>query len=305
MNLAEIKAAIPQSPLRDAPDLPYPLVASGKVRDIFDLGDHYLIVASDRISAYDVVLPGGIPGKGILLTQLSLWWFEQTRDIIPNHLAEDHAAAIAGRLADNPELQTRSMLVRKLRPLRLEAVVRGYLAGSAWKVYQNTGKLWDYHLPDDLRQSDALPEPIFTPTTKAELGEKDLPVTADQARELVGHERFEALRAVALNLYRIGAERARKAGLILADTKFEFGTDNEGRLYLIDEILTPDSSRYWPLDGYAPGQSQEAFDKQFVRDYLESLDWDKTDPGPELPPEIILKTQTKYIQALAHLMQHE
>lgn len=302
MTIPEIKAILTNDVLREPPELPYPLVASGKVRDIFDLGDRYLIIASDRISAFDVVLPGGIAGKGILLTQVSLWWFEQSRAIVPNHLIENQTAALEEVLAGQPELISRSMLVHKLRPLRLEAIVRGHLAGSAWRTYQQTGELWGQPLPAGLRESDRLPEPLFTPTTKAELGGKDVAVTEEQGRTLVGDGTFEQLRRLSLQLFEMGSRRARSAGLILADTKFEFGTDADGRVVLIDEVFTPDSSRFWSVDQFSPGQPQEAFDKQFVRDYLDGLDWDKTDPGPELPISIIEKTREKYIEALGRLL---
>lgn len=287
--------------MREPPALPFPKVASGKVREIYDLGPHLLIVASDRLSAFDVILPGGIAGKGIILTQLSLWWFERTSGLMANHLVRDHEAELSALLRDYPDLLHRSMLVKKLKPLPLEAVVRGYLAGSGWKEYRDTGSLWDHVLPAGLRESEALPEPLFTPTTKAAAGH-DMPITQAEACELVGQEIFETARQAALALYRLGSDEAARAGLILADTKFEFGTDTKGKLFLIDEVLTPDSSRYWPREGYEPGRAQPAFDKQYVRDYLEGLDWDKSYPGPELPAEIRNATREKYLDALAHFM---
>lgn len=300
LSLEQIKSLMTEAPLRE-PELPFPKIASGKVREIYDLGPRLLIVASDRLSAFDVILPGGVPGKGILLTQLSLWWFAQTDEIMPNHLVPNHDEALREVLAGFPEYQPRAMLVHKLSPLKLEAVMRGYLAGSSWKEYQATGKLWQHALPPGMQEGQALPQPLFTPTTKAEEGH-DLPVNDDEARAIVGSERFEAVKAGANKLYQLGQQKAQEAGLILADTKFEFGTDEKGKLYLIDEVLTPDSSRYWPREGYAPGKPQPAFDKQYVRDYLETLDWDKTDPGPELPEEVVLNTQCKYLEALEHLM---
>jgi phosphoribosylaminoimidazole-succinocarboxamide synthase len=293
-----VETALEQPPVCAPAVLPYPHVAAGKVRDVYDLGDRYLILASDRVSAFDVVLPTGIAGKGVILTQLSLWWFEQTGALLDNHIVDNHAEALAEVLADFPELLPRAMLVRKLRPLRLEAVVRGYLSGSGWKTYQATGSLWEHALPKGLLESEQLPRPVFTPTTKAELGGKDVPVTAQQARQIIGEDRFGQVQALSMQLFATGSERAAHAGLILADTKFEFGTDAAGKLYLIDEVLTPDSSRYWPRETYQPGRPQEAFDKQFVRDYLESLDWDKSDPGPALAPDITAKTQQKYMEAL-------
>jgi phosphoribosylaminoimidazole-succinocarboxamide synthase len=284
------------------PALPFRHVASGKVREIYDVGDTFLIIATDRLSAFDVVLPDGIPGKGIILTQMSLYWFEETRALIDNHLVADHAEAVATALSAFPDLVPRAMLVRKLRPLPLEAVVRQYLAGSGWKNYVQTGQLFGLPVPAGLRESEALPVPLFTPTTKAAVGEHDLPVTHGQAAALIGAPLFEQVMDVSLKLFSLGAAAARKAGLLLADTKFEFGTDEAGQLTLIDEILTPDSSRYWPADTYAPGRSQEAFDKQFVRDYLETLDWDKRPPGPCLPADVISQTRARYLEAARKLL---
>lgn len=299
MNAASLN--LPQTALLKAPTLPYPHLNSGKVREIYDLGETLLILATDRLSAFDVILPNGVPGKGILLTQLSLWWFEQAASIMPHHLVENHEAALAEVLKDTPELISRSMLVKKLSPLPLEAVVRGYLAGSGWKTYQKTGKLFHLELPADMQESAQLPAVLFTPTTKAHAGH-DMPINETEAAELVGSERFQQIKEASLKLFSLGTAKAREAGIILADTKFEFGTDNQGTLYLIDEVLTPDSSRYWPLDDYAPGRPQHAYDKQFVRDYLETLTWDKTPPAPELPEEIIQQTQTRYLEALQTLM---
>lgn len=302
MTFKEIEEQLPEQARCEVSSLPYPKIGSGKVREIFDLGDRLLIVATDRLSAFDVVLPDGVPGKGLLLTQISLWWFERTASIIPNHLVDDHDAELQRVLADHPQWIPYSMLVRKLKPLKLEAVVRGYLSGSGWKEYQKTGELWGRPLPPGLQESQALPEPLFTPTTKAEVGDKDLPVTDAEGAAIVGAERYQAVKQTALKLFFLGTDYAAKAGLILADTKFEFGEDDNGKIYLIDEALTPDSSRYWPQEGYAPGKPQPAFDKQYVRDYLETLDWDKTPPGPPLPAEVIAQTRDKYLAALRALM---
>ncbi len=302
MDFQSIKDALPETALREVGDLPFPKIGSGKVREIYDLGDRLLIVATDRLSAFDVILPDGIPGKGILLTQISLWWFRQTDAVIENHLVPHHERVVRELLADYPELALRSMVVRKLKPLPLEAVVRGYLAGSGWKEYRQTGELWGQALPGGLKESSALPTPLFTPTTKAAAGH-DIPVTLEEAAGIVGAPVFEQVLRASLALYQLGVERAQKAGLLLADTKFEFGQDEQGKLYVIDEVLTPDSSRYWPADGYTPGQPQPAFDKQYVRDYLETLDWDKTAPGPTLPPHVIAQTQAKYLSALERLME--
>lgn len=298
----ELQSALPEEALRTLPRLPFPHVASGKVREIYDLGDRYLITATDRLSAFDVVLPDGIPGKGIILTQMSLYWFEETAPLIENHLVPDHAEALATVLQDHPALISRSMLVRKLRPLPLEAVVRQYLAGSGWKAYVQTGQLFGLPVPAGLRESEALPVPLFTPTTKAAVGEHDEPLTHPAGAALVGETLFEEVRDVSLKLFSLGSAAARSAGLILADTKFEFGTDEAGRLTLIDEILTPDSSRYWPTATYAPGGPQEAFDKQYVRDFLESMAWDKRPPGPRLPAEVIQHTRDRYLEAARKLL---
>ena len=302
LDAIEVEAALPQAALRAIEGLPYPRVASGKVREIFDAGEAYLIVASDRLSAFDVVLPDGIPGKGILLTQISLYWFAQTGGLIQNHLVPDHPEALARALRGHEALIPRSMLVRKLRPLPLEAVVRQYLAGSGWKDYLKTGSVFGLPAPAGLRESDALPAPLFTPTTKAPAGQHDLPVSPEEGARLLGSARYEEVRDISLRLFALGSAAARKAGLILADTKFEFGTDAAGELFLIDEVLTPDSSRYWPAAGYAPGRPQTAFDKQYVRDYLETLAWDKAPPGPALPPEVIRQTQERYLQAARTLL---
>ena len=287
---------MPEKPLLKVTGLPYPLVAAGKVREVFDMGDAYLMVATDRVSAFDVVMREGLPGKGILLTQISLYWFARAAELTAHHLVDDHAARIAALGQDYPELQYRSMIVKKLNPLPIEAVVRGYLSGSGWKAYQQSGKLFEYELPGDLKESSRLPEPLFTPTTKAASGH-DQPIDCAQATALLGQACFARVRDLSLKLYALGVERADQAGIILADTKFEFGTDAAGELYLIDEILTPDSSRYWPEESYAPGGPQPSFDKQFVRDYLESLDWDKTPPPPTLPDDVLAGTLERYVEA--------
>ncbi|MGF1449452.1 MAG: phosphoribosylaminoimidazolesuccinocarboxamide synthase [Opitutales bacterium] len=286
-------------------DLALKHLGSGKVREIFDAGDdhHLLIVATDRLSAFDVILPTGIPGKGVLLTQISLWWFARAAAVMPHHLADDHDARLRALLDQigGSDCFERSMLVRRLEPLPLEAVVRGYLAGSAWKDYQQNGAVQGHALPQDLREASKLPEPLFTPTTKAQAGH-DQPLTQAEARALVGDATFDTVKRASLALFQLGAQAADACGLILADTKFEFGRDADGSLHLIDEVLTPDSSRYWPRDGYTPGRAQPAFDKQYVRDYLEGLDWDKTAPGPDLPPSVVQRTQERYLETCRRLM---
>ena len=301
MNLPQIKAALPREALTSVEGLPFPKIGSGKVRELFDAGDALLIIATDRLSAFDVILPDGIPGKGVLLTQLSLWWFGRTEPLTPNHLWPDHDTEIARRLRDWPHLQARSMLVRKLKPLPMEAVVRGYLAGSGWKEYRQNGHVIDHLLPKGLVESAALPQPLFTPTSKAKAGH-DEPLTAIQATSLLGAQRYVEVRDLSVRLYHLGAREAARAGIILADTKFEFGTDETGKLFLIDEVFTPDSSRFWPADEYQSGRPQRAFDKQYVRDYLETLPWAKTAPGPRLPGEIIQQTQARYLEAVARLL---
>ncbi len=301
LTFDQTKAALPKEALQTIENLPYRKIGSGKVREIYDLGDKLLIVASDRLSAFDVVLPDGIPGKGILLTQISLWWFAQTADIMQNHLVENHDAALAELLKDRLELQHRAMLVKKLRPMPVEAVVRGYLAGSGWKDYLKTGAIVDHQLPDGMQESQQLPQPLFTPSTKESAGH-DEPISLKRCEEILGKEIFEKVMGTSLALYQRGAQRADKAGLILADTKFEFGTDENDNIFLIDEVLTPDSSRYWPKDGYEIGKTPHAFDKQYVRDYLETLDWNKQAPGPRLPAQVIEQTQARYLDAIKHFM---
>jgi phosphoribosylaminoimidazole-succinocarboxamide synthase len=302
MNFSDIASAIPRAALTQIDGLPFPKLASGKVREIFDLGDALLIAATDRLSAFDVIMPDGIPGKGIVLTQMSLWWFEQVRELIPNHLLPDQAGLLAGKYGLSRDLQLRSMVVKKLKPLPIECVARGYLVGSGWSSYRKTGTVCGLRLPDGLRQAERLPDAIFTPTTKAPKGHHDEPIDDAEGARLVGPALYEQVKSVSLALYRFGHERAAQAGMILADTKFEFGTDAEGRLYLIDEILTPDSSRYWPKDSYAVDQSPPSYDKQFVRDYLLALKWDQKPPAPALPAEVIARTQEKYLAALRNLL---
>lgn len=273
---------------------------SGKVREIFDLGDAFLLVATDRISAFDCIMPNGIPRKGEVLTQLSHFWFENFSSLIPNHLlakANDPLPANLQPFA--AQVARRSMIVKKAKPLAIECVVRGYLAGSGWKEYRQSQTVCGIQLPAGLRESSELPEPIFTPATKAESGH-DENISFAEAAKLVGADIAEQARAASLKIYSEARACARQRGIIIADTKFEFGMF-EGKLILIDEVLTPDSSRFWPADQYQPGRGQPSYDKQFVRDYLETLDWDKTPPAPALPAEVVAKTQAKYFEAFEKL----
>ncbi|MCC5023923.1 MAG: phosphoribosylaminoimidazolesuccinocarboxamide synthase [Candidatus Synoicihabitans palmerolidicus] len=302
MTTAEIAAALPTKARLTVEGLPFPLFASGKVREIYDLGDALLLVATDRLSAFDVILPDGIPGKGILLNQLSLWWFDRTTDLLPNHLLPDQSAEFARRGITDSDLQLRSMIVRKLTPLTIECVVRGYLVGSGWSSYQKSGQVCGHTLPANLRQADRLPSPLFTPTTKAPKGAHDMPIDDAQGAAAVGAALYDQVKAVSLALYQRGHETATVAGMILADTKFEFGTDAAGNLILIDEVLTPDSSRYWPADEYRVDCSPPSYDKQFVRDHLLAVQWDKAPPAQRLPAETITRTQEKYLAALRNLM---
>jgi len=276
--------------------------ARGKVRDIYDISDKLLIVATDRLSAFDVILPTPIPDKGRVLTQLSLFWFDLLRDVIPNHVlsATDFPAPFDNYRDD---LAERSMLVRKTVPLPIECVVRGYVSGSGWKDYRASGQICGIALPSGLRESDRLPEPIFTPATKAATGH-DENISFERAASLVGSERARQVRDVSLEIYRRAATYAEPRGILLADTKFEFGLLND-ELIWIDEALTPDSSRFWPAAQYKPGGPQPSFDKQFVRDYLESIHWPKTPPGPELPPEVVAATRGKYREAYRILTGRE
>jgi phosphoribosylaminoimidazole-succinocarboxamide synthase len=277
-------------------------IHQGKVRDIYAVDEqHMLIVTTDRLSAFDVVMPDPIPGKGRVLTQISNFWFQRTRHIVPNHVADYPLARAVPDAAERAPLEERSIVVRRLKALPVEAVVRGYLIGSGWKDYQQTGAVCGIALPSGLRQADRLPEPIFTPATKAEMGAHDENIPYERVVALIGRGLAEQVRATALALYAFAVEHALKRGIIIADTKFEFGVDEAGRLTLIDEALTPDSSRFWPADTYRPGTSPPSFDKQYVRDYLETLDWPKRPPGPKLPPEIIARTSEKYAEALRRL----
>ncbi|MEX2380997.1 MAG: phosphoribosylaminoimidazolesuccinocarboxamide synthase [Opitutales bacterium] len=300
MHFDQIVSALPREAVRTIDGLPFPHLGSGKVREIFDLGENLLIVATDRLSAFDVILPTGVPGKGTLLTQMSLFWFNETREIVPNHLLPDQEKVLAKDLQLSTDLQLRSMAVRRLRPLPVECVVRGYLAGSGWSSYLQRGEICGHQLPPGFREADRLPEPLFTPTTKAAEGH-DEPISEEECARVLGWELFHEVRRVSLELYALGYERSRAAGMLLADTKFEFGLDEENRLYLIDEVLTPDSSRYWPADDYQPGRSQKSFDKQYVRDFLLGCDWDRTPPAPALPAEVVKGTQQRYLQAFKNL----
>jgi phosphoribosylaminoimidazole-succinocarboxamide synthase len=279
-----------------------PLVARGKVRDLYDLGDRLLMVATDRLSAFDVVLPTPIPDKGRVLTQLSLFWFETLRDVVPNHVlsATEFPKNLAGHQG---ELSGRAMVVRKTKPVPIECVVRGYLSGSGWKDYRGTGKICGIALPPGLRESDRLPEPIFTPSTKATQGH-DENISFEDAEARVGRPLAEKLREVSLEIYKRATAYAEPRGIILADTKFEFGLLGD-ELIWIDEALTPDSSRFWPAAGYAPGQAQPSFDKQFVRDYLERIGWNKQPPGPKLPADVVAGTRQKYREAYRLLAGRE
>jgi phosphoribosylaminoimidazole-succinocarboxamide synthase len=269
---------------------------SGKVREVFDLGDRLLFVATDRISAFDVIMPNGIPRKGEVLTQISYFWFAQTQAFQPNHLLSRSDEPLPASLQPfAAQLARRTMIVKKAQPLAIECVVRGYLAGSGWKEYREHQTVCGIKLPSGLVESSELPEPIFTPATKAESGH-DENIPFERAAEIVGPAIAEQARTASLKLYGFARDYARQRGIIIADTKFEFGL-LDGQLILIDEALTPDSSRFWPADLYQPGKAQPSFDKQFVRDYLETLDWDKTPPGPTLPPEVVARTQAKYVEA--------
>lgn len=283
-------------------DLPYlKLLFRGKVRDIYELPDSHelLLVATDRLSAFDVVFPTPIPGKGEILTQVSLFWFEKLKHVIPHHISPRPLSEVF-KPQDLPLYEKRSMLVRQTKPLAIESITRGYLAGSGWSDYQKSGKVCGIELPSGLQESQILPQPIFTPSTKAPQGQHDENISYNQACDIVGQEVAQKVRDVSIKLYSEGREYAESRGLILADTKFEFGFLN-GELILIDEVLTPDSSRYWPRDQYKVGMSPPSFDKQFVRDYLVKIGWNKKPPAPELPPNIVEKTSEKYQEALRRL----
>ena len=279
-----------------------PLIGRGKVRDIYSVDDrHLLIVTTDRLSAYDVVLPDPVPGKGRILTRISLFWFRMMSDIIDNQLTELDVPDVIKDPDLQQQLRGRALVVKRLRPLPIEAVVRGYLIGSGWRDYRDTGSLCGIALPPGLRQAEKLPQTLFTPSSKAEAGQHDENISFEQVEELLGEKLARRVRDVAIQIYERAAAYALGRGIIIADTKFEFGLDDEGRLYLIDEVLTPDSSRFWPVDGYQVGSSPPSFDKQFVRDYLDTLDWDKTAPGPDLPMEVLQKTAAKYQEALTRM----
>jgi phosphoribosylaminoimidazole-succinocarboxamide synthase len=285
----------------DLPDLTK--LRSGKVREVFDLGETLLFIATDRLSAFDVILPDPIPEKGAVLNQISAFWFEKFSSVRNHFITTDFALFPAQLRPHRTQLEGRSMIVRKTRPLPVECVVRGYLAGSGWKDYQATGEVCGHKLPGGLQLASELPEPIFSPSTKNEAGH-DLNIDWTQCCALIGEKNAERVREISLGVYRAGKEHAARCGIIVADTKFEFGLTN-GDLILIDECLTPDSSRFWPADSYAPGRSPPSFDKQFVRDYLETLDWNKTPPGPLLPADVIQKTSAKYHEAFRRLTSHE
>jgi phosphoribosylaminoimidazole-succinocarboxamide synthase len=272
------------------------LHASGKVREIYEDGDQLIMVASDRISVYDVILPTEIPDKGKVLTQMSLFWFELTREIVPNHLVSEDVP---------PEAAGRGMRVRKLEMYPVECVVRGYLSGSGWREYRETGAVCGIELPAGLKESEKLREPIFTPATKAALGEHDENIDFDRAVEIIGDlHLMEELRRISIEIYRRAADHAAERGIIVADTKFEFGRAPDAEIVLGDEVLTPDSSRFWPADDYGPGRSQSSFDKQYVRDYSDSIGWDHTPPGPELPDEVVRNTRAKYVEAYERITEH-
>ena len=307
MSTTLLRPSLSQS---DLPGLP--LRHRGKVRDVFDLpadrlppgtpsGDYLLMVATDRLSAFDVVLPDPFPGKGEMLCQISNFWFGKTEHIVPNHLTGIDVASVLPAGVDPALYVRRSVVTKRLKPVPIECIARGYVIGSGWKDYQRTGRISGIALPDGLRQAQKLSEPIFTPSTKAAVGDHDENIDFDTAVRLCGAELAEAVRDATLRLYVYAADYAAQRGILLADTKFEFGTDADGRLYVMDEMLTPDSSRYWPADEYEVGTSPPSYDKQIVRDYLEQLDWDKTAPGPKLPTEVIERTRARYAEALERL----
>lgn len=271
----------------------------GKVRDIYAVdADHLLIVTTDRLSAFDVILPDPIPGKGAVLTRMSNFWFEHTKQIVPNHLTNRELGEVVTNPAELASIKDRAIIVKKLQPLPIEAVVRGYLIGSGWKDYQQTGGVCGIKLPTGMELAAQLPEPIFTPATKAAVGDHDENIDFSATCDLIGKDLAEKVRDLTIRIYQYGAEHARERGIIIADTKFEFGLDQAGKLYLIDEVMTPDSSRFWPAEHYKTGISPPSFDKQFVRDYLETLDWNKRAPGPKLPRNVIDHTASTYQRAL-------
>jgi phosphoribosylaminoimidazole-succinocarboxamide synthase len=274
--------------------------ASGKVRELYGFGDRLLLVASDRISAFDVVLPTAIPDKGRVLTGLSRFWFERTRGLVRNHMLSVNVADFPEEAQGAPDLAGRTMLAKRLVMLPIECVVRGYLVGSGWKDYRATGSVCGHALPTGLREADKLPEPLFTPSTKATEGH-DANIDRSGGIALVGEERFDEIERISIELYRTAADYALERGIIIADTKFEFGVDEQERIVIGDEVLTPDSSRFWPVDEYAPGGSPPSYDKQYVRDWLETLDWDKTPPGPEIPANVVEGTRARYVEAYERL----
>jgi phosphoribosylaminoimidazole-succinocarboxamide synthase len=283
-----------------------PMINQGKVRDIYDLGpDSMLLVATDRLSAFDVVLPTPIAGKGAVLTQIANFWFDKLKHIVPNHLTGIDPDSVVTDPAEKAQLGKRAIVVKKLKPLPIEAIVRGYLVGSGWKEYKAGGTVCGIALPAGLQEASKLPEPIFTPSSKAEVGDHDINISLDQAAKLLGKELAEKVSRVSIQLYKEAAEYALTRGIIIADTKFEFGLDEAGELYLIDEALTPDSSRFWPADQYAVGKNPPSFDKQYVRDWLEASGWDKKAPGPELPDDVAAKTGEKYREAYTRLTGRE
>ena len=283
-----------------------PLIAKGKVRDIYDIdNDYMLIVTTDRISAYDAILPTPIPGKGRILTETAQFWMKKMRDIVPNQLAEDKDLADYLTADELKQLQGRGMIVKKLKPLPVEAIVRGYLVGSGWKEYQNSQSVCGIDLPKGLEHAAQLPQPLFTPSTKAEQGDHDENISFEQLVEIMGEAKSNAVRDLSIQLYKTAAEFAIERGIIIADTKFEFGEDSEGTIHLIDEALTPDSSRFWPANSYETGSNPPSFDKQYIRDYLDSLDWDRTpENAPDLPEDVVSKTFEKYQEAQSRLMEN-
>jgi len=279
-----------------------PLIGRGKVRDIYSVDDdHLLIVTTDRLSAYDVVLPDPMPMKGTVLTRISLFWFRMMADLVENQLTELTVADVMTDTAAAEQLEERALVVKRLKPLPIEAVVRGYLIGSGWRDYLDTGRVCGIELPAGLEQAGKLPQTLFTPASKAEAGDHDENISYEAVIGLIGEKLARRVRDLSIAIYERAATYALERGIIIADTKFEFGLDDEGRLYLIDEVLTPDSSRFWPVDGYRTGISPPSFDKQFVRDYLDTLDWDKTAPGPALPDDVLKRTSEKYQEAYARL----
>ena len=281
-----------------------PLLHNGKVRDIYDIDENYmLIVTTDRISAFDVIMPTPVTGKGIILNEVTQFWMNKLSHIIPNQMCDIKLEDILPDAAERAEVANHAMVVKKLKALPVEAIVRGYIIGSGWKDYQKTGAVCGIELPKGMQLADKLPKPIYTPSTKASVGAHDENIDYNQSKDLLGADIAEQVRNVSLQLYQAAADFALERGIIIADTKFEFGLDNKGQLTLIDEVLTPDSSRFWPKDEYQPGSSPVSFDKQFVRDYLETLDWNKTAPGPELPDAIVTKTAEKYEYAKKLLME--